>query len=279
MDDEKNQQLGTNEERGRGQHVSEKHESLPSAGSAVEVTNLLAQLQPEQRRALDRLGTTMTVTKDEFICCVDSDNENVYFILEGRVKIYQLTTDGKEVLLWFCSRGELLGFVENSAAPMVSGLQLSVRACSFSRLLIIKRQAFRQFLLSYPSLTLPIIRLLGLRLGEVIEVLSDIISSDVASRVVKLLLRLGRRYGRTVDQGFFLDIALTHQEMADMIGTSRQTVTTVLGELRRQGLIGIERRSVVIRHGNWLHQEMNGAGSPGGKIQPNVKGDYVSSDV
>lgn len=276
MDDEKNQQPGTGEEQGRGQRVSDKHNSLPSAGAAIEITNLLAQLQPEQRRALEGLGTTTTVTKDEFICGLDSDNENVYFVLEGRVKIYQLTSEGKEVLLWFCSRGELFGFVESSAAPIVSGLQLSVRACRFSRLLIIKRQAFRQFLLSHPALALPIIRLLGLRLGEVIEVLSDIISSDVASRVVKLLLRLGRRYGRTVDQGLFLDIALTHQEMADMIGTSRQTVTTVLGELRRQGLIGIERRSVVIHHGNWLHQEMRGAGSPGEKV---LKGRYVNSDV
>jgi CRP/FNR family transcriptional regulator len=199
--------------------------------------------------------------------------------LDGRIKIFQLTTEGKEVLLWFCSRGELFGFVESGAVPMASVLKLSARACSFSRLLVIKRQAFRQFLLSYPTTALPIIRLLGLRLGEIIEVLSDIISSDVASRVVRLLLRLGRRYGKRVDQGLFLDIALTHQEMADMIGTSRQTVTTVLGELRRQGLIGIEHRSVVIHHSSWLHQEMDWTGLPEDTICPVMKGGYVNSDV
>ncbi|MGD8560526.1 MAG: Crp/Fnr family transcriptional regulator, partial [Gammaproteobacteria bacterium] len=78
--------------------------------------------------------------------------------------------------------------------------------------------------------------------------------TDVASRVMKLLLKLGKHYGKIVDYGVCLDIPLTHQEMADMIGTSRQTVTTVLGDLKRRGMIRIDQRAVIIRNGDWLQR-------------------------
>jgi CRP/FNR family transcriptional regulator len=71
---------------------------------------------------------------------------------------------------------------------------------------------------------------------------------------MKLLLKLGKHYGKIVDYGVCLDIPLTHQEMADMIGTSRQTVTTVLGDLKRRGMIRIDQRAVIIRNGDWLQR-------------------------
>ena len=75
----------------------------------------------------------------------------------------------------------------------------------------------------------------------------DVTSSDVTSRVIRLLYRLGGLYGKSVNNGLRIDLVITHQEMADMIGTSRQTVTTVLGDLKRKGLIETEQRMIVIR--------------------------------
>ena len=254
-------------------------ENRESCRQQVDCTDLLGQLGESQKAHLFKLGVVRTNTKDETICCLDSKNDNAHFVLEGRVKIYELTPEGKEIILWFCSPGELFGFAETSLAHVSGGQRVNAQACGYTRLLIVKSQEFRQFILNQPSIILPLIQLLGYRLYDIIGVLSDITSADVASRVVRLLLKLGERYGKTVERGLHLDIPLTHQEMADMIGTSRQTVTTVLGELKRQGMISIEQRSVIIRDIDWLQRGLNYSKFAGRTLDPVVKGGLANADL
>ena len=103
---------------------------------------------------------------------------------------------------------------------------------------------------------------MGFRLREVSEVLMDITTSDVTSRVIKLLSRLGGLYGKSKDGEIYIDIPITHQEMADMIGTSRQSVTTVLGELKRQGMIRIKQRTIFIHNADLMHSLSNPSINP-----------------
>ena len=215
--------------------------------SMIEYANFFAQLNKRHQYQLLNLAITRQFVHDEFIDSLGTQSDSVYVVANGRVKIFELSADGKEVILWFCSTGELFGFAETLVASTFSSHQIHAQACGRSELLVIDRADFEHFITGNPEAVLPVVQLLGFRLREISEVLMDVTSSDVTSRVIRLLYRLGGLYGKSVNKGLRIDLIITHQQMADMIGTSRQTVTTVLGELKRKGLIETEQRMIVIR--------------------------------
>lgn len=224
------------------------------AAGTIDYANFFSRLGQREKQLLFELGTTRHYIKDESICSLDRTNENIYLLVSGRVKLYELTIEGKEAILWFCIPGELFGVSDVLVASQFSSRKINAKSCCYSEILCIDSQVFLQYIKTNPSVVLPLIQLLSFRFREVAEVLSDITCSDVTSRVVKLLLRLSGRYGKQVEDGIFLELPITHQEMADMIGASRQTVTTVLGDLKRQGLIQMEQRTLFLRDGIWLQK-------------------------
>jgi len=220
-------------------------------GIAGDYTDFLARLGIEEKQQLIKLGTRKHFLKDETICSLGRTNDEIYILIAGRVKIFELTTEGREVILWFCTAGELFGIADALTANEIGTRRINARSCGYTELLSVNYLDFLQFVKENPKVSLPLLQLLSFRLREISEVLSDVSSVDVTSRVIKLLRRLGDRYGRRVENGIFLELPVTHQEMADMIGASRQTVTTVLGDLRRRGLIQTEHRTMFIRSESW----------------------------
>jgi CRP/FNR family transcriptional regulator len=212
----------------------------------IEYANFFSQLNKQHQFQLLELAVTRQFIHDELIDNLGGQSESVYVVTNGRVKISELTAEGKEVILWFCGTGELFGFAETLVASTFSGHQVHAQACGRGEVLVIGKTDFEHFIMDNPGAVLPVVQLLGFRLREISEVLMDVTSSDVTSRVIRLLYRLGGLYGKSVNKGLRIDLPITHQEMADMIGTSRQTVTTVLGELKRKGLIETEQRTIVI---------------------------------
>jgi CRP/FNR family transcriptional regulator len=78
------------------------------------------------------------------------------------------------------------------------------------------------------------------------EMVVNLVSDDVGTRIAKLILRLSARYGTRMGKEIFLNIPFTHQEIADMVGTTRQTVSSTLNRLKRQGVLTIETRRIQI---------------------------------
>lgn len=223
----------------------------------LDYANFLSQLNNDQQHQLSNLAVAREFVDDELIGSLGNNSNDVYILVKGRVKIFELTAAGKEVILWFCCDGELIGFAEALVSSRVSSHQINAQACGHGELMVIKHLDFLDFMSDNPTVVMSVVQSLGFRLREVSEVLMDISSSDVTSRVVKLLSRLGGLYGKSVDGGVYIDIPITHQEMADMIGTSRQSVTTILGELKRQGMIKIEHRMIFIRNEELIRSFLN----------------------
>ncbi|MDH5326361.1 MAG: Crp/Fnr family transcriptional regulator [Gammaproteobacteria bacterium] len=200
------------------------------------------------------IGVKRLFRKDEMIFHVGSSSDDVYILLNGRVKVFELSQEGKEVILWFCFPGELFGLSEVMRRDhrLVNAL-----ACCPVEVLAIKQADFEQYLYANPASAMQVIELLSSRLRELGDVLLHLASDDVTSRVVKLIARLANRYGTCNSKGIRLDIPLTHQEMADMIGASRQTVTTVLGALKKQGLLRTEQRTIYIENLQWIESFAN----------------------
>jgi len=205
--------------------------------------DLLTSLPESDRAQLLKIGQTHRFKKSEFVFHAGDATYNVYLLLRGRVKIYQPSSVGKEVILWFCFGGELFGLAE---AARGGERVVSAQACDDTEILCIRQEQFTEFLVQHPRTALLIVQVLSCRLRVLGDVVINLISDDVRTRILKMFLQLGARCGTSHGQGLRLNLSLTHQEIADMIGTTRQTVTTMLGQLEREGMIKTEHHMISI---------------------------------
>lgn len=212
-------------------------------------TDFLSTLTQHDWQVLNRLGHKRFYRKDDMVFHVGSPSDEVFILLEGRVKIFELSMEGKEVILWFCFPGELFGLSELFIG---GGRQVNAQACSKVEILALKLNDFERYIRQNPNLAMSVIQVLGYRLRQLSSALLNLASDDVTARVVKLLTRLSSHYGKPCENGIVLDIALTHQEIADMVSASRQTVTTVLSTLRKKSIIKVQQRFIVILDTQWI---------------------------
>ncbi len=192
-------------------------------------------LTPAVRADLDQLGTRARFRKQEMLFRAGSDGRDVYVLMSGRVKVYALSPTGRAVTLWFCLPGEVFGLAEMARG---SPRMVFAEACTDAEVLILPCDRLRARLVSDAATAMQVVDMLSCRLRQLSDAMLNLIADDVNTRVVKLLLRLHARYGRALETGgFLLDLPLTHQDMADMIGTTRQSVSSAVTHLRQRGLL------------------------------------------
>jgi CRP/FNR family transcriptional regulator len=212
---------------------------------SFERCDFLAQLSAPERALLLRGATRREVEREALIFQAGSPGSHIYFLECGRAKVYHLSPAGKEILLWFCLPGEVFGLAE---ACQGGGRQVYAQACERSSVLAVRQQEFRRFLEQFPTAALLVNEVLACRLRSLGRVIQGLVTSDVNERVRQLLGRLAASYGRREENGdVCLTLHITHQEMANMIGSTRQSVTSALNALRRAGVVDIERRRLVLR--------------------------------
>jgi len=207
-------------------------------------SDFLGNMDPSDRKDLLACAQVAQYERGQHVFQCGAPGRNVYVLESGRAKIYKLADSGKEVILWFCFPGEIFGLAE---APRGTMRQVYAQACARVRVHVISRDDFSAYLASHPKTAMQVIDLLSCRMRVLGDMLLNLVSDDVGSRIIKLLIRLAAHYGRRTEESIDLELPLTHQEMADMVGTTRQTVTTVLGELRRRGLLSMEHHHMQIR--------------------------------
>lgn len=213
------------------------------ASRLVAPSNFLAQLDSRDYADLVALAKLQQFAKGDFVFRAGAPGSNVYFLKSGKVKICQPSPLGREVILWFCFPGEIFGLAEVARG---GGRVVSAQACEQSEVLAIAHEQFKSFLAGHPQTALLSMQVLSSRLRILGEMFVNLVADDVSTRIAKLILRLSARYGTRVGKEIFLNIPLTHQEIADMIGTSRQTVTSALSALKRQGVLSIDNHRIRI---------------------------------
>jgi CRP/FNR family transcriptional regulator len=225
--------------------VEEKSAAPPvaQAPQLVAPSNFLAQLAPSDYNELLVLARVHQYFKGDLVFHAGAPGHHVYFLKSGKVKIYQLSPLGREVILWFCFPGEIFGLAEVARG---GGRVVNAQACEQSEALAVSQDQFKGFLATHPQTALLSLQVLSSRLRILGEMFVNLVADDVNTRIAKLILRLSARYGTRVEKEIFLNIPLTHQEIADMVGTSRQTVTSALSALKRQGVLSIDNHRIHI---------------------------------
>lgn len=231
-------------------------DAIDPASTLVAPSNFLADLEAGDYAALLEIATVQHYSKGDLVFRSGAPGSNVYFLRSGKIKIHQSSPLGREVILWFCFSGDIFGLAEVTRGD---GRVVNAQACEASVVLAVAQDKFRLFLKRHPQVALLSMQVLSSRLRVLGEMFVNLVSDDVSTRIAKLILRLSARYGTRVGKEVFLNIPITHQEIADMVGTSRQTVTSVLGSLKRQGVLSIDNRRIHIESEELLNELTNGS--------------------
>lgn len=170
--------------------------------------------------------------------------ENFYVLLEGRVRLSQVTAEGHQIVVRFIAPGEAFAVVatlSNSLAPV------SAEAVDDCLALAWDGETVAALMKRYPQLALNGLDLLASRVREFQDRLRELVTERVERRIARALLRLARQTGRKVEDGVLIDMPLSRQDLAQMTGTTLYTVSRTLKRWDDQGLIEAGRARVLIR--------------------------------
>jgi CRP/FNR family transcriptional regulator, cyclic AMP receptor protein len=205
--------------------------------------DLFERLTPEQAEHLEGRAVMRRFGKGEIIYVPSDLARSVLVVASGRVKIKGVTPDGKEIIYAFIEPGELFGEL---ALVDESPRDEFAEALEPSEILAIARDDLFALMAARPDISLGITKLLGLRRKRIETRLRNIMFRSNRQRVLGVLLELLDSYGEQLGPNWQIQLRLSHQELASLIGATRETVTIVLGQLQLEGLIRVKRRCITV---------------------------------
>lgn len=201
-------------------------------------------LDEVEKMLLRQAGSTVHYPRNHVIFAAGDLADRIFLIDSGWVKIYRLSTDGRRVTVGSIrSPGEMMGLAET----LIGG----ERACfagaiSNVSMVIIRKNKFEELLAIHPALGLKVAKLLGARMREAEGIIHEMVCWQAPGRLALMLLKMGDRCGEESKSGIKIGLQLTHEELANMVGTSRQTVTSLLNTFKMERSISYERSGISI---------------------------------
>ena len=185
----------------------------------------------------------------EFFFLQGDPAENMYVLLEGRVKLSQSGPDGDQVLIRVITPVSVFALV---AITTASNYLVTAQAAEDSLALYWTRHELMDFVLRTPQMAHNAMRIMAERLQDIQERFRQVTTERVERRLVYTLFRLAAQAGKKVDQGVLIDLTLTRQDLAEMSGTTLYTVSRMLSSWEKQGLVIAGREQVIIRNPHGL---------------------------
>lgn len=212
-------------------------------GNYISQVPLFEGLDEEQQRSLRaKMGQT-TLRRGEVLFEEGDPGNRLYIITEGKVKLGHTSSDGRENLLAVLGPGEIIGELTLfDPGPRST----TATAVSPVTLLHLDHADLVGILDTNPTMSKHMLRALARRLRRTNESLADLVFSDVPGRVAKALLDLADRFGSSTDEGVHVPHDLTQEELAQLVGASRETVNKSLADFVSRGWIQLEGRAVTL---------------------------------
>lgn len=204
---------------------------------------MFAALDPEAAAALRSSMDTINLNKGQVLFNEGERGERLYIITDGKMKLGHTSSDGRESLLAVLGPGELLGELSLfDPGPRTA----TATALTETSLMGLGHNALRPWLTGRPEVAEALLQALALRLRRTNEQMADLVFSDVPGRVAKTLLELGEKFGRPLPDGIHVTHDMTQEELAQLVGASRETVNKALADFAARGWIRLESRSVIL---------------------------------
>jgi CRP/FNR family cyclic AMP-dependent transcriptional regulator len=203
---------------------------------------LFSTLTDEEFNELKHIFVLRAYRRNQIIFLEEETGNYMYLVLSGKVKVAKAGASGKETILAIHRSGDFFGemsLLDGKTAPA------TVSAMEDSKIISVSGADFHRYLMHNERVMLQIIHVLCARLRQVWQTQS--LSSSAADTRIRMgINQLAKRHGIRDARGIIIDLKITHQELAEMVGTSRETVTRVLARLRKQGIIEIDQRRMTL---------------------------------
>lgn len=188
--------------------------------------------------------------KGEYIYMPEEPSDALYMVVGGKVKVGAYSPDGKEITKSILTQGDIFGELALVGEEHRRDFAVTLHD---TELCMLPKADMQQLMQQDPALCQQVVQLLGYRLARMEQRLEALVFKDSRTRVIEYLRSLAQEKGQQIGYEIEVRGILTHQEMANLTATSRQTVTTVLNELRRDNVITFNRRRLLIRDLDKLH--------------------------
>lgn len=220
---------------------------------------LFERLSVDESQRLESHAMARSVKAREIVYFPDELGQSVLLLARGRVKIKAVTPDGRETIFAFIEAGEIFGEL---ALLDSQPRREFAEAVENSLVLALPREDLLWLMERRPDIAMHITKVLGFRRRRIEYRLRNILFRTTRERTVSLLLELLESHGQCVEDAWEIRLRLSHQDLANLIGATRESVTLALGQLQREGLIAIHRRLIRVVDRERLAGEADEAPSP-----------------
>jgi len=204
---------------------------------------ILAELGPEALARLAERIQLREVRRREVVYLPGDPGNSMFIVNGGRIKISKVTRDGKALTLNYCGPSEVFGetcLIEGGPREEMA------EAMENSMITELERGDVEKLLQNHAHFGFQLTRILAGRRRELENKLETLVFRDVTSKLAELLLNLAEEYGVEDSRGTMVALKITHQELANLIGSTRETVSLTLSQFKRKKLICTEGRKVII---------------------------------
>jgi CRP/FNR family transcriptional regulator, cyclic AMP receptor protein len=209
-----------------------------------ESVNLYNVLCPHKVKSMADKHSFNHYQCDQFIYFPDEPATHIYMIVSGRVKLGHYLDDGKEVVTAILTTGEIFGELALAGEEKRRDFARAMDACIICPLSLDEMKALMK---DNHELSFKMLKFVGLRLMKLERKLELLVFKDARTRVVEFIKDTAAWKGKKVGFETLIPTKLTHQDIAALTGTSRQTVTTILNDLKEKNLINFDRKRILVR--------------------------------
>jgi len=210
----------------------------------IMASEVFASMDEAERKRITGLVSHIPLRKRETVYAPGERAETLYILDRGRVKISRLTEEGRELTLDILQPGDLFG--ELSIGRDGGLRSTNAEALEDSVVCAIPRRDFEKLAASNPRFSFAITRWIGGRLNRIETRFENLIFKNVRTRLLTVLRELSGPYGERVPEGRKLTLKLSHQEIANLVGTTRETATLEINNLKREGRLLGKGRTIIL---------------------------------
>jgi len=218
-------------------------QEYPSLVWHLKNTQLFDDLSEDELEQLTQLTPYRHFAAGEVIYHMEDPADALYFVRDGMVKISVYFGNGKEMILDLLGQYDIFGellLLESERRPN------QAEAVKDTTLIVMPERDFQRLLQEHPQIAMKFLKVMSTRLWQAQQWQAEVGAFDAPSRLANLLLRLGKDFGHTVERGTEIDLSLTQQDLAKMIGATRETVSHCLARLLEYGAVRKRRTPIVV---------------------------------
>lgn len=196
-------------------------------------------------------GFQRRILADEMIFMENDLEDTLFYVVEGLVKLFIVSRDGKEKTMQILGGGQIFG---ETAMFNELGYCLNAQTLTDTVVYCATFKELKDAAMEEPDLAFELLRVMSDKMRTSNQQVKDMIFYDVAGRTANQILVFGQQFGTKTEQGILIQLVLTHQEIANLLGASRVTVTKILNQFEEDGVIEIVNRRILIRDAARLNE-------------------------